>query len=280
MNTKIIVCCHKADVYYGQSPYFPIHVGKANASCELNITGDNMGDHISEKNASFCEITGIYWAWKNLKDVDIIGLCHYRRYFDFHKQTLSHLPITAFKTEQFNEKDFSIPENILGKVQQGSIVVPKRNNYDCSIYLDYCKCHVSDDLRILDDVIHNTQNETYQMAYYRVMHTRHKLIHYNMFLMRWPDFDEYCSWLFPILFEVEKRTDITHYNSVQKRIYGYMAERLFNVWLHGSGKNLVYKPVMMFDDKTYNPPLSFEHIKRNFFNSLGFKMLIPTVNEF
>ena len=280
MNTKILVCCHKKDICYNVEPYFPIHVGKEKSGVELNIQGDDTGENISEKNGSFCELTGIYWAWKNLKDIDVIGLCHYRRYFDFHKQTLSYLPSTVFKTEQLPNVDFSIPEDILEKVQHGGIVVPKRNNYDCSIYLDYCKCHISDDLRVLDDVIHETQNNQFRYAYNRVMHTKHKLIHYNMFLMRWKDYDEYCNWLFPILFEVEKRTDITHYNAVQKRIYGYMAERLFNVWLFAKKKRLIYKPIMMYDDKSYNPPLTFEHIKRNFLNSLSFKMLAPNMNEF
>ena len=33
------------------------------------------GDHISSKNPNYCELTGLYWAWKNL-DCEYIGLCH------------------------------------------------------------------------------------------------------------------------------------------------------------------------------------------------------------
>lgn len=280
MNTKIIVCCHKADVVYGKSPYFPIHVGKENAKVNLDMAGDNTGDHISNKNGSFCEVTGIYWAWKNMKDVDVIGLCHYRRYFDFHKQTRSYLPSTVFKTEQLPKMDFSVPDDVQEQVQRGSVVVAKRTNYPISNYLEYCRCHISDDLRVLDQVIHDTQEGKYQTAYYHIMHSTHKLIHYNMFLMRWKDFDDYCNWLFPILFEVEKRTDISHYSVSQKRIYGYMAERLFNVWLYGNKKSLIHLPVMMFDDKANNPRFSFELVKRTFLNNLSFKILVPNANEF
>ena len=34
----------------------------------------------SERNGNFCELTGLYWAAKNL-DSDYIGIVHYRRYF-------------------------------------------------------------------------------------------------------------------------------------------------------------------------------------------------------
>ena len=85
---KILVACHKSDTaIYQNDIYMPIQVGKAlHANVELGFQCDNTGDNISEKNDSYCELTAIYWAWKNLKDIDYIGLCHYRRYFDFFKK--------------------------------------------------------------------------------------------------------------------------------------------------------------------------------------------------
>jgi hypothetical protein len=53
----------------------------------------------------------------------------------------------------------------------------------------------------------------------------------NMIITRKEIFDRYCEWLFPILFEVEKRTDISGYEPYQARLYGYLAERLLRVWL-------------------------------------------------
>ena len=44
-------------------------------------------------------------------------------------------------------------------------------------------------------------------------------------------FDEYCEWLFNILFEVENRTDISNYDSYNKRLYGFLSERLINIWV-------------------------------------------------
>ena len=76
---KIIVAAHK-EYWMPEDPvYMPMHVGRA-ISAPLPYCGDDNGDHISGKNRTFCELTAIYWAWKNLDD-DFIGLCHYRRYF-------------------------------------------------------------------------------------------------------------------------------------------------------------------------------------------------------
>jgi hypothetical protein len=70
-----------------------------------------------------------------------------------------------------------------------------------------------------------------------------------MFLMNWNDFDRYCSWLFELLEKVERTIDITHYNPVQKRIFGYMAERLFNVWLYAEKRNqTIQVPVQWYVD--------------------------------
>ena len=75
MKVKILVCCHKNDIIPSQDNYMPIHVGKAlHNDIDLGITGDNTGDNISIKNKNYCELTGVYWAWKNLENVDVVGL--------------------------------------------------------------------------------------------------------------------------------------------------------------------------------------------------------------
>jgi len=53
----------------------------------------------------------------------------------------------------------------------------------------------------------------------------------NMVITSKTLYDEYCSWLFDILFEVEKRTNIENYDDYQKRVFGFLSERLFRTWL-------------------------------------------------
>ena len=79
LNIKIMVAAHKPYWMPQDDVYMPIHVG-----CEgkesIGFTGDNTGDNISTKNPHYCELTALYWAWKNLQ-ADYTGLVHYRRYF-------------------------------------------------------------------------------------------------------------------------------------------------------------------------------------------------------
>lgn len=78
-NIKILIAAHKQYWMPNDPVYLPLHVG-AEGKQDLGYTQDNTGDNISAKNPNFCELTGLYWAWKNL-DADYVGLVHYRRYF-------------------------------------------------------------------------------------------------------------------------------------------------------------------------------------------------------
>ena len=268
MNCKIIVCCHKDDIRVDQEPYLPIQVGKALSDQNLGIVGDDTGDNISAKNRSYCELTGLYWAWKNLKDVDVIGLCHYRRYFDFHNQCLSILPYTKFNKEQFGKLDFSVPNDIVDAVNRGAVVAPRVMNNVGSLYDEYCICHISEDLRTLEAVVAEKSEQKYIDAFNKVMHLTHKPMCYNMFVMNWNDFDNYCTWLFGILEEVEKRIDITNYSPVQKRVFGYMAERLFNVWVAAEGKKVIHKPLMFIMDEKQGSKVNY--VLKSTLNNISF----------
>ncbi len=266
-TAKVIVCCHKRDVMAKQAPYLPLYVGKALSDAELGIQADNEGVNISAKNRNYCELTGMYWAWKNLKNVDVVGLCHYRRYFDFHNQCDSVMPETPFKTEDFEKIDLSIPQSVINNLHDGEAYVAKPRFYRESLYINYCIAHISDDMRTLEEYIMTTQTEDIKWAWYEYMHRNCQLRHYNMFIMTWHDFDEYCSWLFPLLAELEKRIDISHYSPIQGRIWGYMAERLMNVWLLAKKFNLHEQPVIWFNDYPGNASRSHLKYYRNLLRS-------------
>ena len=79
MNIKLFTITHKSFTPPPDPMYIPLHVGRANAE-DLGFLGDETGDSISHLNPYFCELTGMYWIWKNYHDVDYTGICHYRRY--------------------------------------------------------------------------------------------------------------------------------------------------------------------------------------------------------
>lgn len=280
MNTKILVCCHKDDIMATASPYMPIHVGKDLSTIELGIQGDNAGNNISNKNKSYCELTGLYWAWKNLKDTDIIGLCHYRRYFDFYNKCGRFNPFVKIPSKDFNSTNLTIPDNILNKVMSGKVVVPRKSNLGMDIRSHYCCFHYSEDFRVVESYINKNKTQLEKDIFYKVMYCTHKIIYYNMFIMRWQDFCEYCEWLFDILEYAEQEIDISNRTPVQQRVFGYLAERLFNVWLRLRNKDLIQKPVIMFTEGKVYKPNPMKTIWLNLKNDISFKILSPIAHEF
>ena len=84
-NIKIIIAAHKSYRLPDADLYLPVQVGAAGKDKIHSDSGreyvrDDTGDNISKLNPEFCELTGLYWAWKNLS-ADYIGLVHYRRHF-------------------------------------------------------------------------------------------------------------------------------------------------------------------------------------------------------
>lgn len=243
---KILVCCHKPDKFMSDDVYMPIQVGKANSKFDLGIQGDNEGDNISIENPHFCELTGLYWAWKNMKPVEYIGLCHYRRYFNFHTNGSAFTDSTIVKTAKFDKLDLSIPD--IDKIfKKYDVVLSRPKCYPCSLFCDYSSSHVSEDLRELEKVVTEISPE-YVDAFRKVFYKNNKLSHYNMMIMRWGDFNEYCEWLFEVLFEVKKRINIENYNIFQGRIFGYMSERLLMVFVLKKQMRIKHYPIFWIND--------------------------------
>lgn len=199
--------------------YLPLHVGREGKP-DLGYLGDNSGDNISSKNPNFCELTGLYWAWKNLQ-CDYVGLCHYRRYFCAGSYGSD---VYSKRKSIFQRPDY---EKLL---KQYDIILPKKRNYYIeTVRSQYEHAHNKSDLDEVKRIIDEKYPE-YGEAFNKVMN-RISLHIYNMFAMKKDLFDEYCQWLFVILFELEKRIDISFYDVYQARVYGFLSERLFNVWL-------------------------------------------------
>ena len=80
---KIFVATNKPCEVPHDGVHVPVQVGRSVSDYSLDMIGDDTGDNISDKNRTYCEMTAQYWAWKNVKDVDYIGFCHYRRFFNY-----------------------------------------------------------------------------------------------------------------------------------------------------------------------------------------------------
>lgn len=218
MNIKILVAIHKPYWIPSDPVYLPLHVGREGKQ-GIGFLGDNSGDNISGKNATFCELTGLYWAWKNLK-AEYVGLVHYRRYF-----TRKEVRNSKAKKEQILRAEEW--ERFLSA--HPVVVADKRKYYIETNRSHYNHAHPREGLDVTEQIIRELYPE-YMEAFQLVMERTWAHM-FNMFVMRRDLFDAYCQWMFSVLFELEKRLDISSFDAYNSRVFGFVGERLLDVWL-------------------------------------------------
>lgn len=249
-KTTILICAHK-EVPLPQHPFFlPIQAGAALHKHIANYQQDDEGENISIKNPHFCELTCHYWAWKNLKNVDIIGLNHYRRYFDFTRKWPQFSADKHFiSTDLFLKQDYQFPdlEELLEKYD---IILPTARHWRVSNTQQYNNYHIAKDWETLRQII-KKRSPQYIPAFEKTMDHSNKAVGYNMFITHWKHFNAYSEWLFDILFEVERQVHPIE-DPIQSRIYGYMSERLINVFCEHHKMCIKNIPLIMPLDETCN----------------------------
>lgn len=241
-KSKIIVCAHKQDFMAHNDVYMPLQVGKALSNIDLGVQGDDEGDNISEKNPNYCELTGLYWAWKNLKDADYIGLAHYRRYFNF--KTTSEC---VYSIEDFINSGVADIDPI--EVLQGyDIILPEPTYLDHSVADAYIYAHVIEDFYIMNRVILKHYPD-YEQTIKDFLFRDNRWIAFNMFFTSKSIFDKYCEWLFPILQEIEANVRLSGYK-FQKRVFGFMSELLLPLYCMHNKMKIKFMPICMVGDHT------------------------------
>lgn len=218
LDTKIMVVTNKPYPMPVDKMYMPVLVGKQKTVPEGFIQ-DNSGENIAEKNPFFCELTALYFAWKNM-DADAIGLFHYRRY----------LRGKASFVANGKKKRILSQEEVERLLAQSDLILPKRRNYYIeTLYSHYEHTMYVEPLeetgRIIEELC-----PLYSPAFERLK-IRKSAHMFNMMVAKKEVLDGYCAWLFPILFELEKRTDLTKYTAFHARFFGRVSELLLDVYI-------------------------------------------------
>lgn len=219
-SVNIYIAMHKPYHTPEDELYIPLQVGAVNHERFCAVTDAN-GTNISAKNDSFCELTGLYWIWKNV-DAETVGMVHYRRYFA--QSGKSRDPWKRILTR----------DKLDELMKSTDIILPKARHYVIETNLShYAHAHNAKDLLAARECIRDLFPDCLP-AFDRVMRKTHGH-RFNMMIMKKPVLDRYCEWLFPVLFQLEERLDITAYNDYNHRVYGFIGERLLDVWLMHSG---------------------------------------------
>ncbi len=230
MTDRLYTAYHKTAPLLDAKIVVPMHVGRAGAAAPLpGMVGDDTGTHISDRNGAYCELTALYWAWKNDHDATRIGLMHYRRVLDIADQ---HQGDTA---ELFLSR-FDIPDwataatGWLADNADVDMIVPKPHVMGTDLITNYARRSQPQDLDATRAII-AADHADWLADYDRVM-AGNALRLGNMMLMRRDLLDRYCTWAFDILDKVAAR-DLNRslYNPYQSRYLGFIAERLLTVFV-------------------------------------------------
>ncbi len=232
---NIYIVTHKKFVPPIDGCYIPLLVGAIGKKDLSNLyLCDNSGDNISDRNDGYCELTGLYWMWKNT-NCEYVGLVHYRRYFvqkgllrcgSRYYSLLGRKAVRILKEQDVR--------NIL---QTKDVIVKQSRRYKVSIEeLFKNHSHIGNDKwRLFKDTVLK-MNPEYKNEFI-AMQNGHCLINCNMFIGRKQMIDKYCQWLFTILFELDNINYIKTGSYFCNREMGYFAEFLFGIWLKHNNVN-------------------------------------------
>ena len=234
--------------------YVPVHVGAALAEDPIpGFQRDDEGDSISAQNPRYCELTALYWAWKNL-DADYLGLAHYRRHFAGAGERKT---LTGAEARELLAK--------------APVVLPKPRSY---FHITTVERHYGDTF----DPLHiECLRAALEMAYPRYVDTfnRHmassKIHLYNMMVMRRDILDAYLLWMFEVLGYAEAGIDFEGLSAFDARVMGRISERMLDTWLDVNGISYVECPLVSMErvrwDKKISGALAAKFLGRKYTKS-------------
>jgi hypothetical protein len=195
---------------YSKPPFdyiVPIFVGNSSERGNDEGITDRTGVNISRRNHIYGELTALYWIWKNTQD-NVIGLCHYRRFFDISG------------TE------------IQSALDDNRIIVPPVSTLKWQVGQQFVRAHNEQIWRQTLDILYR-KHPQYQPLAAQVF-SDNLLYRHNMFIAGRAFVEMYCSFVFDILFELEKFVELHHLNDYQQRYAGFVSERLLTLYILGN----------------------------------------------
>lgn len=243
----IYVITHKKIKTIKEEGYKTLLVGAdVNNTFSNDYEYDNVGENISAYNDSYCELTGLYWIWKNAKE-NIVGLVHYRRLFvnlkphiDFlgrHVVLAKNDPYTILNNEDVN------------KLLKNHDLIVKRSEFRLRTVKQIFIKQIGMDLFEKVKKTIYVYEKDYVDSFNRICNS-HSHINCNMFIGKKEIIDRYCEWLFPLLNDIDQQKIEESGDRYHNREIGYISELLFGVWLKNNYVKYIAVPVVFTENQT------------------------------
>ena len=204
---------------------------------------DDQGVHISNKNSKYAELTGLYWIWKNQK-AQYIGMLQYKRRF------AKEYSLSLFKRKLTFSYHILSSSNILHYLKKYDAIVAEEKLGEKTVDYQFRTSGFSyrgEYPGIILDAVYEVIKKEFPIYYdtFRCVMSGNIINPHNMLVAKYEVFEAYCEFLFPILDKLDKYVPVGFNNVHYNRMYGWLAERLFRVFLQFN--NVVYKSFPVVD---------------------------------
>lgn len=236
------------DAILPQSSLYKV-VGLGGYNSPQTDLDSSAGDSISSRNKYYNELTGMYYVWKNITDDEPVGICHYRRYFNFipfgkeANQVIRRLDDETILLLS----DSRQAERINDLLNHYDVIVPKVRYSGELIGKEYSYFHDESEWRDFLDLL----DQTYGPQVHSLRKERRNFS-YNMMICKREFFDRYCSQLFPIInriFEMQGiKADVEGARWQPYRYPGYLAERFMTAFINANRVKYYEAEVIWFTE--------------------------------
>jgi hypothetical protein len=239
-NVKVLVVYHRPSRIIKSEVFTPIHVGRSCHAAQIrtskgkyqekeddsywfeeNMIGDDTGENRSAMNRNLNELTATYWAWKNpekLGNPEYIGIYHYHRYFDLFGPNEG----SPFRSHKFDETQY-----IDMKACDDKIYELLQGNKDMLVPIEYVAGRWTGRwIKYFESLINGLEDQTYAHALEELKSKNTHLLK-NMFVMKWPLFQEYCEYIFSILDQARAKGIASERSGRKLSIMGELLTSLF-----------------------------------------------------
>ena len=253
-KVKILVGYHKPGMLFKNDILVPIHLGRALATEASkdgkmsqedyqwmldNMIGDDTGDNISYLNRKFCEITGMYWAWKNydkLGNPDYIGFMHYRRILDLNekKEFQNNSNDSFIYDEVFDYSKYGLTENhIISIVEKNDIVEGNIFLRSDTVVEQLKSGHSTSEMQDFFSAVSYAKRKYVKVAGIIDEYLNSKKHHFcNCFIMKKELFFELCEFLFDICFYLENSISYQYKSLFSTREISFFSERFIGMYIN------------------------------------------------
>jgi SAM-dependent methyltransferase len=225
----VYAACHDLALLDDFGKITPLFTGAAASHVGSNALTDILSTGKRLQNNRWSEMSGVYKVWQEGPKTDVVGFCHYRRFFDFSNPGVKRHRSVIKKSEVVACNRNFLHEDVLRYCLDGYVFLPFPNQVGLTPFRQYAFSYNANDLCKIFSLMSKKAPEL--LPYTHNILNGDSFYSFNMFVMQWDLFDDLCKVWFGLLLEFEEMVPAGRASDYQNRDISFLAERIFDVWI-------------------------------------------------